>query len=103
MSSDAKERIVGIIGGSGIYQLEGLTDASWQRVDTAFGDASDELLFGKLGDQRVVFLPRHGRGHKLSPSQINYRANISALKAAGVTDVISVSAVGSLKEHLAPG
>lgn len=103
MNPEIRERTVGIIGGSGVYQMEGLTEAAWRRVETAFGEPSDELLFGKIGEQRVVFLPRHGRGHKLSPTQINYRANVSALKSVGVTDVISVSAVGSLKQHLAPG
>lgn len=103
MTSVARERVVGVIGGSGMYQLEGLTDPTWRKVETAFGQPSDDLLFGKIGDQRLVFLPRHGRGHRLSPTQIDYRANISALKSVGVTDVISLSAVGSLKEHLAPG
>lgn len=95
--------IIGIIGGSGVYELEGLTDTEWRRVESSFGEASDEMLFGKLGDVQLVFLPRHGRGHKISPSEINYRANIDAMKRAGVTEIISVSACGSFEEALAPG
>ena len=95
--------VLGIIGGSGVYDIEGLSHKRWQRVESPFGEASDELLFGELGGQQMVFLPRHGRGHKLAPSDINFRANIDALKRAGATDVISVSAVGSLREHLSPG
>lgn len=95
--------VLGIVGGSGVYDIEGLTNKRWQRVDSPFGAVSDELLFGELQGQSMVFLPRHGRGHKLSPSDINYRANIDALKRAGVTDIVSVSAVGSLREHLPPG
>ncbi|HEU0186438.1 MAG TPA: S-methyl-5'-thioadenosine phosphorylase [Gallionellaceae bacterium] len=94
---------LGIIGGSGVYDIDGLTNKRWQRVESPFGDPSDELLFGELNGQQMVFLPRHGRGHKIPPSEINFRANIDALKRAGCTDVISVSAVGSLREHLAPG
>jgi 5'-methylthioadenosine phosphorylase len=95
--------VIGVIGGSGVYDIEGLSNKRWQRVRSPFGEASDELLFGELGGQPMVFLPRHGRGHRLAPSDINFRANIDALKRAGVTDVISVSAVGSLREHLRPG
>jgi 5'-methylthioadenosine phosphorylase len=95
--------VVGVIGGSGIYDIEGLTHTQWIAVASPFGEPSDELLVGRLGALKVVFLPRHGRGHKLSPSDINYRANIDALKRAGVTEIISMSAVGSLKEELAPG
>ncbi|WP_374340851.1 S-methyl-5'-thioadenosine phosphorylase [Methyloversatilis sp.] len=95
--------VVGIIGGSGVYDIEGLVNKRWQRVESPFGEPSDELLFGDLGDQPMVFLPRHGRGHRIPPTDINFRANIDALKRAGVTDVISVSAVGSLREHLSPG
>jgi 5'-methylthioadenosine phosphorylase len=95
--------LVGIIGGSGVYDIPGLTDVSWKKVETPWGEPSDELMFGTLEGQRLVFLPRHGRGHKRSPSDINYRANIDALKRSGVTDIISVSAVGSLKEELPPG
>src|SRR5512139_869863 len=94
---------LGIIGGSGVYDIEGLANKRWQRVESPFGEPSDELLFGELNGQQMVFLPRHGRGHKIPPSEINFRANIDALKRAGVTDVISVSAVGSLREHLPPG
>ena len=95
--------VLGVIGGSGLYELEALKRAHWQRVESPFGSPSDELLFGELASVDVVFLPRHGRGHVLSPSAINYRANIDALKRAGVTDVISVSACGSLREDLPPG
>jgi 5'-methylthioadenosine phosphorylase len=95
--------VIGILGGSGLYQIEGLTDIEWRRVETPFGAPSDELCFGRLGGTQIVFLPRHGRGHRLSPSAINFRANIDALKRAGVTDLVSLSAVGSLKEELAPG
>lgn len=94
---------IGIIGGSGIYDIEGLSDMRWVEVDSSFGLPSDKLLFGELNGNQLVFLPRHGRGHKLSPSEINYRANIDVLKKVGVTDIISVSAVGSLKENLTPG
>jgi len=95
--------VLGVIGGSGVYDIDGLSNTRWQRIDSPFGEPSDELLFGELAGQQLVFLPRHGRGHRIAPSDINYRANIDALKRAGVTDVISVSAVGSLREHLAPG
>jgi len=95
--------MIGILGGSGVYDIDGLSNTSWERIDTPFGAPSDELLFGDLEGQRMVFLPRHGRGHRLPPSEINFKANISALKQAGVTDLISVSAVGSLREHLRPG
>ena len=95
--------VLGIIGGSGVYDINGLTNTRWEKVDSSFGKPSDELLFGELDGQQMVFLPRHGRGHRIPPSEINYRANIDAFKRAGVTDVISVSAVGSLKEELKPG
>jgi len=95
--------LVGIIGGSGVYDIPGLTEVEWKKVATPWGEPSDDLMFGTLDSQRLVFLPRHGRGHKRSPSDINYRANIDALKRVGVTDIISVSAVGSLKEELPPG
>ncbi len=94
---------IGIIGGSGVYDIEGLSNKRWEKVESSFGAPSDELLFGELHGVQLVFLPRHGRGHKLPPSAVNYRANIDALKRAGVTDVISVSAVGSLREDLPPG
>ncbi len=95
--------VIGIIGGSGLYHIEGLTDTRWQRVETPWGMPSDELLTGEFGGARLVFLPRHGRGHKISPTGLNYRANIAAMKQMGVTDIISLSAVGSLKEELPPG
>ena len=94
---------IGIIGGSGVYAMDGLSDTRWEKVDSPFGEPSDALLFGTLDGQELVFLPRHGRGHPLSPTTINYRANIDAMKRTGVTDLISVSAVGSLKEEYAPG
>ena len=94
---------IGIVGGTGLYDLEGLVDQRWARVESPFGDPSDELLFGRIGDQRVVFLPRHGRGHRIPPHEINFRANIDALKRAGAASVISVSAVGSLRADLLPG
>ncbi len=95
--------VIGIIGGSGVYNIDGLSNTRWEKVNSPFGEPSDELLFGELGNQQVVFLPRHGRAHRVPPSEINYRANIDALKRAGVTDIISVGAVGSLREHLQPG
>ncbi len=95
--------VIGIIGGSGLYQIDGLSDVAWRRVDSPFGATSDEFCFGTLAGQRVVFLPRHGRGHALPPSAINFRANIDALKRCGVTDILSLSAVGSLREDFAPG
>jgi 5'-methylthioadenosine phosphorylase len=93
---------IGIIGGSGLYELEGLTGVRWRRVRTPFGDPSDELCEGMLADRRVVFLPRHGRGHRLMPSELNFRANIWALKSIGVDWVVSISAVGSMKEEIQP-
>jgi 5'-methylthioadenosine phosphorylase len=95
--------VIGIIGGSGLYDIDGLEDKVWRRVATPWGEPSDELLFGRLGGVQCVFLPRHGRGHPTSPTHLNYRANIDALKRSGVTDVLSLSAVGSLKEDLPPG
>jgi 5'-methylthioadenosine phosphorylase len=95
--------ILGVIGGSGLYEIDGLTDTRWETVETPFGSPSDELLHGTLDGQRVVFLPRHGRGHRIPPSGLNYRANIDALKRAGCTEIISLSAVGSLKAGLPPG
>lgn len=94
---------IGVIGGSGVYNIDGLRNTRWVRVSSPFGQPSDDLLFGELDGKELVFLPRHGRGHKISPSEINYLANIDVLKRAGVTDLISVSAVGSLKEELKPG
>ena len=94
---------IGVIGGSGVYQIDGLADATWVTVESPFGAPSDALLTGRLDDVEMVFLPRHGRGHIHSPSSVPYRANIDALKRLGVTDVISVSACGSFREDLAPG
>ena len=95
--------LLGIIGGSGVYDIAGLEEARWERVKSPWGEPSDALLFGRYGGIDMVFLPRHGRGHIQTPSTINYRANIDALKRAGATEVISVSACGSLKEELPPG
>ena len=95
--------MLGIIGGSGLYQIDGLRDTQWVAVRSPFGTPSDALLIGELAGERLCFLPRHGRGHRIPPSDINYRANIDVLKRAGVTDVLSLSAVGSLREDLAPG
>jgi 5'-methylthioadenosine phosphorylase len=97
------EAVVGIIGGSGVYDLPGLVVLREEAVSTPWGDPSDKLVFGRIGETRAVFLPRHGRGHRLSPSGINYRANIDAMKRAGVTDIVSVSACGSFKPDLQPG
>lgn len=97
------DNVLGIIGGSGLYDLPGLTDVRWVALDTPWGAPSDELCTGRLGDARLVFLPRHGRGHRIPPGEVNYRANIAALKAMGVTDVLSLSAVGGLQAELAPG
>lgn len=97
------EWVLGIIGGSGLYQLDALQDAKWVSLDTPWGAPSDDLLVGHIGDVKCVFLPRHGRGHRLGPSQLNFRANIDAMKQMGVTDLISISAVGSLAEDLPPG
>ncbi len=95
--------VLGIIGGSGVYDIPGLENPRWESVKTPWGEPSDALLFGRFKGVDLVFLPRHGRGHVQSPGSINYRANIDALKRVGVTDVISVSACGSLKEELPPG
>ncbi|MDR3525564.1 MAG: S-methyl-5'-thioadenosine phosphorylase [Acetobacteraceae bacterium] len=95
--------VIGIIGGSGLYDIDGLEKKRWRKVATPWGDPSDELLEGWLNGVRCVFLPRHGRGHPKPPSALNYRANIDALKRMGVTDILSLSAVGSLKEELPPG
>lgn len=94
---------IGIIGGSGLYDIDGLANKRWARVPSPFGEASDELLFGELDGLQMVFLARHGRGHRIPPTEINFRANIDVLKRAGATDVISISAVGSLREDLTPG
>ena len=101
-ASRPSEPALGIIGGSGLYEIEGFEDVRWVRVKTPFGDPSDAYCTGRLGDRRVVFLPRHGRDHRVTPSEINYRANIYGLKSLGVRWVISVSAVGSMKEEIHP-
>jgi 5'-methylthioadenosine phosphorylase len=94
---------LGVIGGSGLYDLPGLVDTRWVAVDTPWGAPSDEIFLGRLGDASLAFLPRHGRGHRIPPGEVNYRANIAALKSLGVTDVLSLSAVGSLRADLPPG
>ncbi|MGP8156195.1 MAG: S-methyl-5'-thioadenosine phosphorylase [Candidatus Acidiferrales bacterium] len=101
-AAQAEAVTIGIIGGSGLYSMPGLTDAREVRVKTPFGDPSDAFVLGTLEGRRVAFLARHGRGHRISPSEINYRANICAMKMLGVTRVISASAVGSLREDLPP-
>lgn len=103
MTNSSQTPVLGIIGGSGVYDIEGLSHKRWERVDSPFGKPSDELLLGELDGQSMVFLPRHGRGHRIPPSEINFRANIDVMKRVGVTDLISVSAVGSLRENLRPG
>jgi 5'-methylthioadenosine phosphorylase len=102
VSRRSAEPAIGVIGGSGLYDLEGLSDVRWRRVRTPFGDPSDAYCEGRFAGRRVVFLPRHGRGHRLMPSELNFRANIWGLKALGVEWVVSVSAVGSLQEAIAP-
>jgi 5'-methylthioadenosine phosphorylase len=97
------EAVVGIIGGSGVYDLPGLQILKEETVETPWGAPSDKLTFGRIGQTRAVFLPRHGKGHRLSPSGINYRANIDAMKRGGVTDLVSISACGSFKPELQPG
>lgn len=99
----AKNGRLAVIGGSGLYDLPGLTDTRWVAVDTPWGAPSDEVFLGRLGDAELAFLPRHGRGHRVPPSEVNYRANIAALKQLGVTDVLSLSAVGGLRADLLPG
>jgi 5'-methylthioadenosine phosphorylase len=96
------EWVLGVIGGSGLYDIPGM-DGRWRRIESGFGAASDSVFDGVLNGVRIVFLPRHGRGHRLPPTDVNYRANIDVLKRAGCTDVISVSACGSLREDLTPG
>lgn len=97
------EWVLGVIGGSGLYDIDGLTNQQWMTIDTPWGAPSDQVLMAELEGVKIRFLPRHGRGHSLSPSDVNYRANIDALKRAGCTDVLSLSAVGSLQEQYAPG
>ncbi|RAI58838.1 S-methyl-5'-thioadenosine phosphorylase [Roseicella frigidaeris] len=101
--SDLVTPVIGLIGGSGLYDIDGLEEREWRRVETPWGAPSDALLFGRLEGVRCVFLPRHGRGHPTPPSELNYRANIDALKRAGCTEILSLSAVGSLREDLPPG
>ena len=98
-----KKRKLGIIGGSGLYKMEGFQNTKWKKINTPWGKPSDEILTAKLGKEEICFIPRHSRGHKINPTNINFRANIDAMKQLGVTDIISVSAVGSLKENLQPG
>jgi 5'-methylthioadenosine phosphorylase len=95
--------VIGVIGGSGLYEIEGLTDVREVKLDTPFGAPSDSYVTGLLGGAKMVFLPRHGRGHRLLPSEVNYRANIYGMKTLGVEHIISVSAVGSMKEEIVPG
>lgn len=94
---------LGLIGGSGLYRMPALADGEWIDVDTAWGKPSDALLMGSIGEREVAFLPRHGRGHRLAPGEVNYRANIAALKAAGCTEILAVSAVGGFDEDVPPG
>ena len=97
------EWVIGIIGGSGLYAIDALEDAQWIGVKSPFGEPSDQILCGRIGEVQLRFLPRHGRGHRLAPGGVNARANIDALKRAGCTDILAISAVGSLDEKLAPG
>jgi 5'-methylthioadenosine phosphorylase len=97
------EWTLGIIGGSGLYEIDALENRAWLNISGPWGAPSDQLLTGELHGVKLVFLPRHGRGHRIAPSSLNARANIDALKRAGCTDILSISAVGSLREHLAPG
>jgi len=98
-----KKRKIGIIGGSGLYKMEGFKKTKWKKIKTSWGKPSDEILLATIEKEEICFMPRHGRGHKINPTNINFRANIDAMKQLGVTDIISVSAVGSLKENLSPG
>jgi 5'-methylthioadenosine phosphorylase len=101
--SDAEEMIVGVIGGSGLYEIEGLEDVREERLTTPFGDPSDAYVTGILDGVKMVFLPRHGRGHLICPSSVNFRANLWGMKMLGVTQILSVSAVGSMREDVSPG
>ena len=98
-----KKRKLGIIGGSGLYKIQGFEKTKWKKINTPWGKPSDDILIAKLHGEEICFIPRHSRGHKINPSNINFRANVDAMKQLGVTDIISVSAVGSLKENLEPG
>src|SRR5688572_8882365 len=97
------EWVIGIIGGSGLYAIDALEEAQWLAVDTPWGKPSDDLLMGRITGVRFVFLPRHGRGHPIPPSDLNARANVDALKRAGCTDLLAISAIGSLREDIPPG
>jgi 5'-methylthioadenosine phosphorylase len=101
--SDDRERVIGVIGGSGLYDIDGLTAVERVRLETPFGAPSDDYMVGRLGEARLVFLPRHGRGHRVLPHEINFRANIHGMKQLGVEWIVSVSAVGSMKEEIRPG
>lgn len=103
MSDTHSKPVIGVLGGSGLYAIDGLKNTQWVKVNSPWGEPSDELFTGDLDGVRVVFLPRHGRGHKLTPTDLNYRANIDILKRAGVTDIVSLSATGSFREALPPG
>ena len=98
-----KKRKLGIIGGSGLYKMEGFEKVVWKKINTPWGKPSDEILLARVDKEEICFLPRHSRGHKINPTNINFRANIDAMKKLGVTDIVSVSAVGSLRESLEPG
>ncbi|MGI9480654.1 MAG: S-methyl-5'-thioadenosine phosphorylase [Hyphomicrobiaceae bacterium] len=97
------QAVLGLVGGSGLYDLPGLRNPEWRRIESPWGQPSDEVLFAEIDGLPIRFLPRHGRGHRISPTDINYRANIDCLKRAGVTDLVSISACGSFKEELPPG
>ncbi len=103
MSDGRSPPVIAVIGGSGLYDIDGLENTEWIEVASPFGAPSDAILRGELGGQAMLFLPRHGRGHRVPPGEINYRANIDALKRAGATEIVSLSAVGSLRERLEPG
>jgi 5'-methylthioadenosine phosphorylase len=103
MAEPGTPPVVGIIGGSGVYEIDGLHNTRWEKVFSPFGAPSDEVLTGELDGLRLVFLPRHGRGHRIPPSELNFRANIDVLKRMGCTDILSLSACGSFKQELAPG
>ena len=99
----SEELVVGVIGGSGLYEIEGFEDVEEMRLSTPFGDPSDAYVTGTIGGVRMVFLPRHGRGHRILPTEINFRANVWGMKRLGVTRILSVSAVGSMRDDVAPG
>ena len=103
MGAEMTQTMIGVIGGSGLYDIDGLEDATWVSVESPWGKPSDQIMTGTLDGVKMAFLPRHGRGHVHSPSTVPYRANIDALKRLGVTDVISLSASGSFREEMAPG